>query len=154
MVRPHQSGQCVPKMLVPLCPDLLAPFLLDLGVGAHSGFVQPFAARSEADNTGAVVSRILFEEEVSESFEVAQEVVDPLLGNLHIGGHLAGATPIGAGPAEEGDVCRSDVGETGAAYSLVDTAADFVQPEPQQRPDRRGRKAGLPSQLQMISFGS
>ena len=56
------------------------------------------------DDSGAAVDGVGFTGEVSVLFEVAEEVVDRLLGDLELVGESGGALPIERGVAEHPDV--------------------------------------------------
>jgi hypothetical protein len=101
--------------------------------------VQATTPVAEADRARAMVVGIGREGQVIEAFEIAKQIVDALLGDPHVGSHLARAAPVGARPAEQGDVRWPQVVEPVGDDAFVDTTANLVEGEAKERADRHRR---------------
>lgn len=137
-------GERLAQELVGLGPDRLPPFLFDLRVNSYGGTVQPPSAGGEPDDPGTVVGRVAFQYEIAKAFQVTQQVVDSLLRDLYVRGYLARASPVGAGPAEQGDVGWPHIVEPGGANTRVNPGADLVQAKAQKGADWQRRRRRLP----------
>jgi hypothetical protein len=105
--------------------------LLIGGLGVVSdGLLETFALRGESDDTGTSVGGVGLAGDVASVFEVAEEVVDGLLGDLELIGKLGRALSIEGGVAEHPDVRRSHIVVPRGGDSGNDLLPDPLPPVP------------------------
>jgi hypothetical protein len=73
------------------------------------GPLESATLRGEANDAGPTVFGIRFTCEVAVVFELAEQVVDGLLGDLELVGEFGGTLPVEAWMAEKSDMGRTDV---------------------------------------------
>lgn len=93
------------------------------GVFPGGGFEEA-SSRGEADKTSALIVGIRLGFDISAVFEVAEQVVNRLFGNLHAISNLRRALSLKAFISEEGDVRPVEIVEAIAAHTLIDVFPD------------------------------
>ncbi len=125
--------------LVELCrSELLFQFGLDLGDDLADGSRRGVSSRGEADALEALVFRVVVAGEVPELLHLSEQVVHRLSGHQGFGGELGRAAVLRSGVAQNREMGRHQVRETGVVEASEDSCDDGVERNAQQRADQRG----------------
>ena len=99
--------------------------------------------RKFANHWAQAVERVGLTGEVAAPFEVAQKVVDRLLGDVDLVGQLRGAKPVDGGMAEDTDVGGVQVVVPGREHAGVDLLPDPLPDAPQHGADVPASLGGI-----------